>query len=193
MSASMVGMGADANPPDDADGADDDADTPDRIDPGPDDPGDAAALAGYAQTLATAMAAAIPAWIERVVIERIQAERAAATPAERAAATEAGRQAGAEAGPELAILLSTDIDRQRTTPLAVARRQVRWATAALESAGISPATRDPFAQRQAPDDLYDLTPASFADIDPTLAEPGLVWGAAKAHVHLARRRRAGDR
>jgi hypothetical protein len=41
--------------------------------------------------------------------------------------------------------------------------------------------------------VYDLTPASFADVDPALHEPGLVWGAAKAHVHLARRRREGRR
>ena len=44
-----------------------------------------------------------------------------------------------------------------------------------------------------PDDLYDLTPGSFRDLDPALHEPGLEWGAAKAHVHLARRRAAGQR
>ena len=44
-----------------------------------------------------------------------------------------------------------------------------------------------------PDDPYDLTPGSFADVDPSLHEPGLVWGAAKAHVVLARRRREGRR
>jgi hypothetical protein len=37
-----------------------------------------------------------------------------------------------------------------------------------------------------PDDDYGLTPASFADIDPALAEPGLAWGAAKAWVHRRR-------
>ena len=34
-------------------------------------------------------------------------------------------------------------------------------------------------------------PASFADLDPTLAELGLRWGAAKAHVVLRRRREGG--
>ena len=48
-------------------------------------------------------------------------------------------------------------------------------------------------ERAFPDDVYDLAPASFADVDPALHEPGLVWGAAKAHVHLARRRRDGRR
>jgi hypothetical protein len=41
--------------------------------------------------------------------------------------------------------------------------------------------------------VYDLSPAAFADLDPSLREPGLTWGAAKAHVHLARRRREGLR
>jgi hypothetical protein len=53
--------------------------------------------------------------------------------------------------------------------------------------------RDEFSLRNFPDDVYDLTPASFADVDPELHEPGLLWGAAKAHVHLARRRREGRR
>ncbi len=75
----------------------------------------------------------------------------------------------------------------------MARGQIRWATAALADAEVPALRRDPFAQRQDPDDHYDLTPGSFADIDPGLAEPGLAWGAAKAHVHLARRRRAGQR
>jgi hypothetical protein len=48
--------------------------------------------------------------------------------------------------------------------------------------------RDEFQIRNFPDDDYDLTPAAFADVDPAHHEPGLVWGAAKAHVHLARRR-----
>ena len=53
--------------------------------------------------------------------------------------------------------------------------------------------RDEVAVRQFPDDVYDLVPASFAEVDPELHEPGLVWGAAKAHVHLARRRSEGAR
>jgi hypothetical protein len=48
--------------------------------------------------------------------------------------------------------------------------------------------RDRQAEAQFPDDDYDLTPASFADLDPALHEPGLRWGAAKAHVHLRRHR-----
>jgi hypothetical protein len=184
----MVAMAPDANPP-----------PPVSPPPTPgdaaegDDPGDAAALAGYATALADVMAAAIPAWIERTVTDRLVGAGLEVTDARRAAATQAGARAGAEAGPALRTLLGSDIDAQTSTPLAIARAQVRWATSVLEAEGVAPVARDPFAQRQAPHDVYDLTPASFADIDPALAEPGLVWGAAKAHVHLARRRRAGDR
>ena len=57
--------------------------------------------------------------------------------------------------------------------------------------GVEPVVRDDFAQRAFPDDPYDLTPASFGAVDETLHDPGLRWGAAKAHVHMARRRRDG--
>jgi hypothetical protein len=90
-------------------------------------------------------------------------------------------------------LLEADIDAQRANPLDVLRSLVPYPTAVLGSAGARPVARDEFAARNFPDDVYDLSPASFADVDPELHEPGLVWGAAKAHVHLARRRREGRR
>ena len=88
-------------------------------------------------------------------------------------------------------LLGTDIDAQAGNPLSVLRGLVGHATAVLAAAGAHPVARDEFSEHNFPDDVYDLTPASFAEIDPALHEPGLVWGAAKAHVHLARRRREG--
>ena len=63
----------------------------------------------------------------------------------------------------------------------------------LAQVGARPVPRDEFRERSFPDDVYDLVPGSFADVDAGLHEPGLVWGAAKAHVHLARRRREGKR
>jgi hypothetical protein len=44
-----------------------------------------------------------------------------------------------------------------------------------------------------PADVYALVPATLADLDPELAQPALTWGAAKAHVILARRRAEGRR
>ena len=47
-------------------------------------------------------------------------------------------------------------------------------------------TRDPIQALLLPNDPYDLAPATFADVDPALAEPGMVWGAAKALAHRRR-------
>jgi hypothetical protein len=46
--------------------------------------------------------------------------------------------------------------------------------------------REAFAEASFPDDTYDLTPATFADVDPALVEPAIQWGAAKAFVHKRR-------
>lgn len=158
-----------------------------------DDPGDAAALAEHARALADAVDAAVPGWIDgsirRVLAEQgIEVDEALARRIEAASA-----EAGAEAGRRVRTLLETDIDEQAGNPLAVLRSVVRHATGVLRAAGARPADRDEFRRRSFPDDAYDLSPAAFADVDPSLHEPGLVWGAAKAHVHLARRRREGKR
>lgn len=156
-----------------------------------DDPADAAALARHAVALLAAVEAAVPGWVERVVEERWEAWSTAPLPAEvRREARAAGQQARHEVGTALRSLLTTDVDAQRANPLAVIRAQVGLPTAVLASAGVPPAARDPQAERLFPADVYDLSPASFAELDPSVHEPGLVWGAAKAHVIL-RRRRAG--
>jgi hypothetical protein len=83
-------------------------------------------------------------------------------------------------------LVAADIDDQRSTPLALLRAAVRYPTDILQSAGVPPVERDPVQVRLLPNDIYDLSPASFADVDPALAEPGLMWGAAKALAHRRR-------
>jgi hypothetical protein len=154
-----------------------------------DDPGDAAALARYAAALADAVVAALPAWVERTVSTRFADWSGEPAPAAvRDDAVAAGRQAVAEVEPPLRELLATDVDEQRTNPLALLRRAVRHPTEVLARAGVPPVERDAHAERLFPDDLYDLGPAAFADLGPEVHEPGLVWGAAKAHVILRRRR-----
>ena len=96
-----------------------------------------------------------------------------------------------EISPQIHGLLAMDIDDQRTGPLAILRTAVRFPTAVLVAADVPPRARDEFAERQFPDDLYDLNLATFADLSPDLHEAGLIWGAAKAHVHLSRRRAKG--
>jgi hypothetical protein len=90
-------------------------------------------------------------------------------------------------------LLTTDVDEQRTNPLSVFRAAIVAPTALLRDAGVAPPPPDPFAADAFPDDVYQLGPASWADIDPALHEPGLVWGAWKAITVLRRRRDEGLR
>jgi hypothetical protein len=89
---------------------------------------------------------------------------------------------------ELRELVELDLDEQTTTPLTVLRRAVSIPTAVLSAAGVEPLRRDPFDVTAFPDDLYGLTPAAFNDVDGSLGGLGIRWGAAKAHVHLSRRR-----
>lgn len=158
-----------------------------------DAPADAAALAGHADALAAGIELALGPWVERSVRSTLDRWR----PGEADRWAEAARQAGAaatvEVGARVRDLLATDVDRQRTGPLALLRDAVRFPTEVLASAGVPPVERDEFAQRAFPADVYGLAPASFGDVDPELTEPGLVWGAAKAHVVLARRRAEGRR
>jgi uncharacterized protein (DUF1800 family) len=141
----------------------------------------------HATALADAVEVALPGWVERSVI-RIMAAWLGRVPDAGVleAAREAGSRAGADVGAEVRALLAADIDDQWTTPLSLLRRAVRYPTAVLQAAGVPPVEREEFRERLEPADLYDLSPATFADVDPALAEPGLVWGAAKALAHRRR-------
>ncbi len=167
-----------------------------------DDPADLAALHGYATALADGVDAALAPWVVANVV-RVHALWREAAPlaggaddpalvtesvAVRAAAEQAGAACADEVGAAVRAVLLQDIDDQRINPLAVVRRAVAYPTAVLRAAGVPPLERDRQAEAQFPDDDYDLTPGSFADLDPALHEPGLRWGAAKAHVHLRRHR-----
>jgi len=153
-----------------------------------DRPDDLKALAGYADALADAAEAAIRRWVERRVREVLSAQGLDLDAAGEAALAAAADEAQADGMPRLRALLAADIDDQPVNPLAILRSLVRYPSAVLAAAGAAPVPRDEFAERHFPADAYDLMPASFADVDPDLHEPGLVWGAAKAHVHLRRHR-----
>ncbi len=157
----------------------------------PDDsnpPTDVGTIAAYAAALADGIEAALPGWVVRCVERLLLAWRGDVDPAVRAEAEAEGERARAEVGPQVRALLGTDVDEQWTSPLHLVRRAVRFPTAVLRAAGVPPVQRDSFAAHTFPDDVYNLSPASFADVDPRLAEPGIEWGAAKAHVVLTRRR-----
>lgn len=143
---------------------------------------DEATLREYANGLVRAIDAVALSWMTRLVHER-SSELAVARESQAALAAGAS-----ELIIELRELLDQDIADQGRGPLEVLRRAVRFPAKILGDAGVAPVARDDFAQRNFPDDHYGLTPASFAEVDPSLHEPGLMWGAAKAHVHLRRRR-----
>ena len=142
----------------------------------------------HATALADAIEGALPGWVERSVARRM-AEAGRSEPEVTAAAAAAGAQAGREVGPRVRALLDADIDEQRSTPLSLLREAARYPTEVLRAARVEPVARDEMQERLLPDDVYDLAPATFADVDPALTEPGLAWGAAKAWTH--RRRHGG--
>ena len=145
---------------------------------------DEAKLAEYATALADAIELHVADWVRRCVEAHIPMMVGPV----RQAVDEAAAAAVAETAPAIRTLLATDIADQRANPLDLIRRAVEYPTSVLRDAGVDPVARDEFAERVFPDDAYGLSPASFADVHPALHEPGLTWGAAKAHVHLRRRR-----
>lgn len=155
----------------------------------PDDAEDGAALARHAEALAEAVDASVARWAARCVTirwEQWSGEPAPDDVVERARTT--GERARSDVMPLLRELLHADVDAQRSNPLSILRGAVSHPTAALLHLGVPPVVRDQQAEQMFPDDVYDLAPAAFADVDPSVHEPGLVWGAAKAHVVLSRRR-----
>jgi len=148
-------------------------------------------LAEIADVLAVRVEAVVPGWIERMVVDRVRAWEGSVDEATAAEAARAGHAAGREVGPAIRQLLRTDVDEQRTGPLEVLRAATRHAHEVLERRGVPPVVRDEFAERSFPADVHGLVPATWADVDPSLHEPGIAWGAAKAFVHKARRRAEG--
>ena len=151
-----------------------DESTPTRTD-------DEARLAELAEELADGIVAALPGWVARCI-----AARSVGMTVDDAVVAAAGRRAAADVGPRVRRLLAADIDEQRTGPLALVRHAVAYPASVLSAAGVAPVERDADAVRLFPDDAYDLSPASFAELHPDLRGPGLEWGAAKAHVHRRR-------
>lgn len=145
-------------------------------------------LAEYARDLSAAFAQTLGPWVRNAVEQRYGGPLPLDIKAEADAAAD---EAATRIAAEINTLLATDIDSQRTSPLAIARQVVRLATQVLERAGVPPVSRDPNAVSLHPDDIYDLTPGTFADFGPEVHEPGIRWGAAKAYVHLSRRKAEG--
>ncbi len=149
-----------------------------------------AAVDDISERLAAAVERVLPAWVERSVRRRLLDWSGSADPAALAQGAAAGQRASEEVGCELRRLLAADVDEQWTNPLSVLRGAVRFPTEVLRRAGVPPVVRDAYDEAHFPDDDYALVPRTFADVDVSLHDLGLAWGASKAHAHLGRHGRA---
>ena len=136
------------------------------------------ALAEDGAALADAVTAALPGWVVRSVVRF--------APHLRDEAEAAGARAAADIGPRLRRLLTVDVDEQRTNPLMLVRAGVRYPTEVLADAGVPSPPRSRFDEEHFPDHPYGLVPMTWRDVDESLHELGIVWGARKAMAHRAR-------
>lgn len=132
----------------------------------------------------------VPGWLRRTTIEAGRRGGVDPEQLERHIDAVVDRSSG-ELLERLADLLATDVDEQRTTPLTLLRNAVREPTRLLRELGAVP--RSSPEPGRLPDDVFGLGPATWSDVDPSLHEPGLAWGAWKAMTVLARRRDEGLR
>lgn len=147
-------------------------------------------LCEFATALAEQILSAIPGWVQECVGRRLPPNQYERWQGEVA---DAGIQAAEDLAGPLRTLLSQDIDQQRTTPLTIVRGGVAHAARVLTDAGVPHARRDADAVRLHPDDVYDLTPGGYLDLGQSVQDASLMWGAAKAHVHIQRRKAEGLR
>ncbi|HYD11185.1 MAG TPA: hypothetical protein VEA78_13875 [Acidimicrobiales bacterium] len=137
------------------------------------------ALRLHGAALADAIEEALPRWIARCIGD-------VADPAD------ATQRAIDDVVPRLRALLAQDVDEQRQNPLHLLREATRHPTETLQHAGVAPPHRDRFGEEHFPGDVYGLAPMTWRDVDESLHEPGLVWGALKARASITRHRQAGD-
>lgn len=145
-------------------------------------------LAEAGRALAERAAAVLPAWVAARADEVVRAAGGDRQLAERV--RPAAEAAAGEACRVLRRMADTDVDGQRTTPLAAVRASAAPVTALLREAGLPEPAARAGVPPEASADPFGLAPPSWAAVDPELAELALVWGAAKAAAHLARHRPA---
>ena len=139
----------------------------------------------FGADLAAAVDRVLPGWVVRSV-------RRFRTDLDLEAAA-AGEEARVDVGVRMRRLLETDLDQQRSNPLAILRTATRYPTQILSAVGVPGVVREPFATEAFPEDIYNLSPATWSDIDPALQDYGITWSAWKAHEFLRRRRAEGKR
>ena len=133
----------------------------------------------------------VEAWLVRIALDAYVMHRGSVTPEFRSVADGAAREGTEWVVARLRATLDVDVDAQRVNPLQTLREAVRFPTRVLREARIPTKVRDEYDEKINPDDVYGIGPAHWNDIDESLTEPGIVWGAAKASTVLQRRRAEG--
>ncbi|MEI8323492.1 MAG: hypothetical protein WCG49_10315 [Actinomycetes bacterium] len=145
--------------------------------------------------LITAIDAATHEWLVRCVmktyVQQLGTPRLDVEEKLLMAAQSFAEQGRAYVASALRSELNKDVDEQRVNPLQVLRNAVAFPTRVLQDFGVPAVIRDEMDARMMPDDVYGLSPAHWSDVQESLVEPGIIWGAAKAHKVLQRRREEG--
>jgi hypothetical protein len=131
------------------------------------------------------------AWVLRAVTFILDAWGRLDT-SEYVAAIAHARDAGAEGAErvvaELRAFFGTDVDDQRTTPLAIVRSLRIEATNVLKAAGVPAVERDRYEEQSFPDDIYGIVPKDLGELgDEDLGAALVAWGLGKSGVLRARR------
>lgn len=148
-------------------------------------------LLNYPLRLLDAVEANVQGWIERVTLHACERTDAASRSRVVNSLADVRAETASFVKEQLGVMLSTDVDEQRTNPLEVLRASTRFATSVLREAGVQAPQRDEFQQRLDPDDEYLLGPMSWMDLGEDVHEAGIEWGAWKAATVLTRRRAEG--
>jgi len=129
----------------------------------------------------------LPGWLERVATQRL-VEAAGVVPnkEERQVIVDRCSLIADSTGPAVRDVVMADVDVAAGSPLALLRDAVAPLNELLAELEVHAPARDRMDTEMFPADTYGLGPASFADVDPALVDPGITWGAARAHVHLRR-------
>lgn len=133
----------------------------------------------------------VEGWLVRVAETVFVGRNGVLTGDFRRAAQAAAREGATWTMTKLHAALEVDVDAQRVNPLQILRDAVRFPTEVLLAAGIPTLQRDEFDVKINPDDVYGIGPVHWNDVDESLTEPGIIWGAAKASTVLQRRRAEG--
>ena len=147
--------------------------------------------ASASDDLVAAVDRVVENWLVRIAQERLTQHFGDVPTDLREAVKQAAHEGRMRTVERLAQVLRADVDAQQANPLQILRQSVVHVATVLRKAGVPEVLRDEFDASINPGDVYSLYPAHWSDVDESLTEPGIVWGAAKAATVLQRRRAEG--